>query len=91
MASFWKENQLVWTKKRKLKGKPKCMLGSKVVHFIFHCFFYPCCSNFMKIKDMQWIEDIVKNTLTPPFFTNSRIDMAGFVILTRWLLKVVDF
>ncbi len=28
---------------------------------------------------MLWIEDIVKRTPTPPFLTNSRIDMVGFV------------
>jgi hypothetical protein len=33
----------------------------------------------MKIEDMIWIEDIVKNTLAPTFFTNSRIDMVCFV------------
>ncbi len=28
---------------------------------------------------MLWIEDIVKRTPTPPFLTNSRVDMVGFV------------
>ncbi len=28
---------------------------------------------------MLWIEDIVKSTLAPTFFTNSRIDMVCFV------------
>ncbi len=40
---------------------------------------------------MLWIEDIVKSTLAPPCFINSRINMANFVILTRWLLEGVDF
>jgi hypothetical protein len=25
------------------------------------------------------MEDIVESTLTPPFFTNSKVDMVGFV------------
>jgi hypothetical protein len=28
---------------------------------------------------MLWIENIVENTSAPPFFTNSRIDIASFV------------
>ncbi len=38
------------------------------------------------MEDMLWIEDIVESTLTPPFLTNSRVDMANFVDLH----KVVD-
>jgi len=45
----------------------------------------------MKIKDMLWIENIIKSTLAPPFLTNSTFDMAGFVILTRWFLEGMDF
>jgi len=35
-----------------------------------------CSSNYVKIEDMLWIEDIIA---TPPFFTISRVDMADFV------------
>jgi len=31
------------------------------------------------MEDMLWIEDIVQCTPTPPFLTNSRADMVGFV------------
>jgi hypothetical protein len=31
------------------------------------------------MEDMLWIEDIVDSTSTPPFLTNFKIDMAGFV------------
>jgi hypothetical protein len=31
------------------------------------------------MKNMLWTEDIVKITPTPPFLTNSRMDMVGFV------------
>jgi hypothetical protein len=33
----------------------------------------------MKMENMLWIEDIVKSILAPPFLTNFRIDMVGFV------------
>jgi len=33
----------------------------------------------VRIEDMLWIEDIVKNTLIPLFFINSRVDMDDFV------------
>jgi hypothetical protein len=31
------------------------------------------------MEDMIWIEDIVESTLTPPFLTNSKVDMTRFV------------
>jgi hypothetical protein len=31
------------------------------------------------MEDMLWIEDIVENTPTPPFVTNSIVDMFRFV------------
>jgi hypothetical protein len=43
------------------------------------------------MKSMLWIEDVIESTPTPPFLTNSRIDMVGFVDPTRWLLKGVHF
>ncbi len=33
----------------------------------------------MEMENMLWIEDVVKNTTTPPFSTNFRIDMIDFV------------
>lgn len=65
------ENQLVQNQKESLKehswfGEPKCKLGSKVVFLSFllfsTVFFNPCCSNFVKMEDMLWIEDIAENT-----------------------------
>ncbi len=54
------------------------------LYFVFfHCFFYPCCSNFVKLEDMLWIEEIVESTPTPPFFTNSRVDIVGLVNLHK--------
>jgi len=56
-------------------GESKCKLRFQVVHFFswvsfFSVFFYPCCSIFVTIENMLWIEDIVQNTSTPPFLTN---------------------
>jgi hypothetical protein len=43
----------------------------------------------MKMEEMLWIEDIVESPSTPLFWTNSRVDMVGFVYsLTRWLQGV---
>ncbi len=36
---------------------------------------------------MLWIEDIVESTQTPPFLTNSKIDMAGFVDLHKMIAR----
>jgi hypothetical protein len=33
----------------------------------------------MKMEEMLWIEDIVESPSAPPFWTNSRVDMVGFV------------
>jgi hypothetical protein len=81
---------MVWMKNKSLNesswfGEPKCKLGYKVAHFFiflgffFIVFFPPCCSNLMKMENMLSIEDIVKSIPIPPFLTNSRIDMVGFV------------
>jgi hypothetical protein len=35
------------------------------------------------MKDMLWIEDIVQCTLAPPFLTNSKVNMVGFVDLHK--------
>jgi hypothetical protein len=32
---------------------------------------------------MLWIEDMVESTLAPPFLTNSRIDIVGFMDLHK--------
>jgi hypothetical protein len=37
------------------------------------------CSNSVKMENILWIENIVKSTLAPLFFTNLRINMANFV------------
>ncbi len=31
------------------------------------------------MKNMLWIEDTVESTLTPPFWTNFRVDTTNFV------------
>jgi hypothetical protein len=31
------------------------------------------------MEEMLWIKDIVEGTQVPPFWTNSRVDMFGFV------------
>jgi hypothetical protein len=31
------------------------------------------------MEDMLWIEDTIESTLAPPFLTNSRVDMVGFM------------
>jgi hypothetical protein len=36
---------------------------------------------------MLWIEDIVESTQTPPFLTNSKIYMAGFVDLHKMIAR----
>jgi hypothetical protein len=47
--------------------------------------------NCMKMKGILWIKAIVASTPTPPFLTNSQVDIVGFVNLTRWLLERVHF
>ncbi len=86
MASFWRETNWFGPKKNNLKesswfGEPKCNLRSEGAHFLFFLtdFFYPCCSNYVRMKDILWMEDIVEYTPTPPFYINFRIDMTGFV------------
>jgi hypothetical protein len=41
----------------------------------------------MKMENMLWIEDIVKNTPTPPFLTNFRIDMIDYVDLHKAVIR----
>ncbi len=36
---------------------------------------------------MLWIEDIVESTQTPPFFTNSRIDIISFANLYKVVFR----
>jgi len=45
----------------------------------------------MKMKDILWIKVIVQSTPTPPFLNNSRVDIVGFVNLTRQLLEKSAF
>ncbi len=40
---------------------------------------------------MLWIEDIVKNTIAPPFLTNFRIDMIDFVDLHKVVVRRSEF
>jgi hypothetical protein len=35
------------------------------------------------MENMIWIESNVESTLVPPFLTNSKIDMVGFVNLIK--------
>ncbi len=84
-------------KKKKVKGtwfgKAKCKLRSKVARFFvvffffFIVFFYLCCSNYVRMKNMLWIEDIVQNTIIPTVFTNFRVDMITFEDLHRWVAR----
>ncbi len=56
--------------------------GQRLIIFLFFFiifFLYPCCSTFVKMKDLLWIEDIVENTSTPSFFINSKVGMFDFV------------
>jgi hypothetical protein len=39
------------------------------------------------MEDMLWIENIVETTPTPPFFTNFRVDMVGFVSAHNVIVK----
>ncbi len=91
MASFWRENQLVWTTKKQEEELNEKLIvwGTKVEAMVQGCpflcfvaffiiFFYPCW-NYVRIKDMLWIGDIVESTPSPPFFTNFTSNMVGFV------------
>ncbi len=39
---------------------------------------------------MLWIEDIVENTSAPPFWTNSRVDMIGFVYPQKVIARTIS-
>jgi hypothetical protein len=81
--------QIGFDQKKSLKesswfGESKCKLRFKNVHFkikllFFIVFFYLGCLNYVRVKNMLWIENIVESTPNPSFFINSRIDMAAFV------------
>jgi hypothetical protein len=76
--------------------KQSVTYGSRLLIFLFvpalfHCFLLYLFLNCMKMKDMLWIKVIVESTPTPPFLTSSRVDIVGFVNLTRWLLERVHF
>jgi hypothetical protein len=73
---FWKENQLVQTKKNSLTesswfGEPKWKLRFKFVHFFknnwlfFTVFFYSCCSNGRCIYELRTLS---KAHQLPQFF-----------------------
>jgi hypothetical protein len=66
MASFWKENQLVWTDKKNLKEnswfkEPKCKLGFKIVQFLvlFHWFFLPLLLKLWKWKPCHGLSTLL--------------------------------
>jgi hypothetical protein len=56
--------------------------------FLHLFIFYLCCSNFVKMEKMLWMEDIVESTQAFPFLTNSRIDMVTFVDLKKVVTTV---
>ncbi len=78
---------MVWRTKVQAKVQ-----GCSFLHFLFFSivFFYTCHSNSMKMEEMLWIEDIVESTKAPPFFTNSRVDMASFVDLYNMVVKRIS-
>jgi hypothetical protein len=39
------------------------------------------------MEDVLWIENIVETTSTPPFFTNFRVDIIGFVSAHKLIVK----
>jgi hypothetical protein len=49
------------------------------------------CSNYVKMENILWIENIVENTSAPLFFTNSKIDMASFVNPHKMVVKTNAF
>jgi hypothetical protein len=80
--------------KKKLKGELMAwrtkvqakVKGCSFFHFfsLFHCFFKnACCSNFVRMEEMLWIEDIIESTQATPFLTNLKVFMVGFVHLHK--------
>jgi hypothetical protein len=56
--------------------------GCSFLHFFSFFLYFKknlCCSNFMRMEEMLWIENINESTQAPPFLTNFRVDMASFV------------
>jgi hypothetical protein len=102
MASFWRENQLVWTKeKNSLKestwfGEPKCKLGFQLAHFFNFkkkiVFFYPCCSITVRIKAayMNW-GHCWEHTNSPIFLSILELTWLTLWILARWLIERMHF
>jgi hypothetical protein len=43
--------------------------GYSFFHFfsLFHCFLKNLCSNFVKMEEMLWIENIIESTQAPHF------------------------
>ncbi len=98
MTSFWRETNWlkVQTKNKSLKEslkfrEPKCKVhGCSFFCFsvlFFVVFFSSCCSNFVRMESMLWIEDVIESTPTPSFLTNSTIDMADFVDPHKVVIK----
>ncbi len=92
MASFWSENQLVRTKKKKTLqesswfGEPKCKLVSKVVHFF--CFLF--CFK-LKWNTYYGLSTLLKAHQFLHFLTNSKVDMINSMDLHKVLLEGVHF
>ncbi len=78
-------------------GKSKCKLRSKVFHFIYlfllsTIFLYLCCSNYVRMEDMLWIEDIVEITTTTTLILPIiKLTWLVLWIFIRWLLEWVHF
>jgi hypothetical protein len=97
MASIWKENQLVQTKKMSLKesswfGEPKCKLGSKVVHLFIYCYFPPYY--FKLVAQIMWewkkcygLKTLLRAQKLPHF--DQKLTWLVLWILTRLLLEGV--
>jgi hypothetical protein len=43
------------------------------------------------MEDVLWIKEIVDSTPTPPFLTNSKVDMINFMDFHKVLLEGVHF
>ncbi len=90
MASFWRENQLVWNKEKNSSkestwfGEPKCKLGFQVanffVFFFFHRFLLSLLLNFCENKRCIYeSRALLRAHQLPHFFINFRINIANFM------------
>jgi hypothetical protein len=100
MASFWKEIQLGMDGKKKASRRAHDLENQSVrqgprslisLFWLFSTILFYSCSNFVRMKDMLWIEDIVESASILPILINFKVDMIDFVIFTRWLLQGMHF